>query len=169
MPACSCGGDDAADDDVDGGVSTAHCTYEALQPNAHVGTAVTPGTLEAGAGEVLMDIPVGTGMGGYTGRANFLGSFDPVDNRQIAIAREWQAGPLRDFFLEEAALSIGNRFGNIDTIDDNIDDAVDTLEANCASGELRLDLDLAAHIGGSSAAADCGSIFDPATGAIIVE
>ena len=90
MPACSCGGDDDGAD-VDGGVSTAHCTFEPVQPNAHVGTAATPGTLEAGAGEVVLDIPVGTGLGGYTARADFLGQVDPVDNRIVEIARKWQA------------------------------------------------------------------------------
>lgn len=89
-PACSCGGDDTADD-IDGGVNTAHCTYEPLGANANAGTAVAPGPLMAGAAEVALDVPVGTGLGGYTGRANFLGSFDPVDNREIAIARAWQA------------------------------------------------------------------------------
>jgi hypothetical protein len=92
VPGCSCGGDDGDDDgDTDGGVSTAHCTYEPVAANANAGTPVAPGTLEAGTGDVYLDIPVGTGLGGYTGRANFLGSFEPVDNRVVAIAREWQA------------------------------------------------------------------------------
>jgi neutral ceramidase len=52
---------------------------------------VTPTTLEAGGSEAYLDIPVGVGLGGYTARANFLGSFDPVDNRVVPIAREWQA------------------------------------------------------------------------------
>ncbi|MBZ0231464.1 MAG: hypothetical protein K8M05_03880 [Deltaproteobacteria bacterium] len=109
MPACSCGGDDGGDDDPDGGVSTAHCTYEPLQPNANAGTPVTPGTLEAGAAEVVIDVPVGTGMGGYTGRANFLGSFDPVDNRIIAIANEWQptVGIETRSMVKAVALKVG--------------------------------------------------------------
>lgn len=89
-PACSCGGDDTGGD-PDAGVNTAHCTYEELAPNANAGTAVAPGPLLAGAAEVLLDIPVGTGLGGYTGRAQFLGSFTPVDNREVPIARKWQA------------------------------------------------------------------------------
>ncbi len=90
-PACNCGGDD--DDGIDAatGVNTAHCTYEEVAATAGAGTAVTAGALEAGAAEVLLDIPVGTGLGGYTGRANFLGSFEPVDNRRVAIAAAWQA------------------------------------------------------------------------------
>lgn len=108
MPACSCGGDDDAGD-PDGGVSTAHCTYEPLQANAHAGTAVAPGPLEAGAAEVVIDVPVGTGMGGYTGRANFLGSFDPVDNRIIAIANEWQpsVGIETRSMVKAVALKVG--------------------------------------------------------------
>lgn len=87
-----CGGDDGdGGPDAGSGVNTAHCTFEALPPNANSGTEVAPGALSAGAAEMALDIPVGTGLGGYTGRANFLGSFEPVDNREIAIAQAWQA------------------------------------------------------------------------------
>ncbi len=105
---CSCGGDDGGGD-ADGGVNTAHCTFEPVQPNANAGTAVVPGALMAGAGEVALDIPVGTGLGGYTARANFLGEVDPVDNREVAIARAWQAsvGVETRSMVKAVALRVG--------------------------------------------------------------
>ena len=38
----------------------------------------------AGAGERVLDIPVGTALGGYTGRAGFLSSAGTVDARKVA-------------------------------------------------------------------------------------
>lgn len=90
-PACSCGGDDAGDLDAGNGVNTAHCTYEALEPTGRAGRPVGPAALMAGAAENPIDIPVGTGLGGYTARADFLGDVDPVDLREVAIAKAWQA------------------------------------------------------------------------------
>src|SRR5262245_42039529 len=89
MPACNCdGGADGATPDA--GVSTAHCPFQPLDPNAHAGDAVAPGALMAGAAEVPLDIPVGVGLGGYTARADFLGEVHHVDNREVPIAGAWQ-------------------------------------------------------------------------------
>ena len=93
MLAGACGGDDGGDGGVqpDAGVITSHCAFEDLQPNAHAGTPVAPAPLSAGAGEAILDVPVGTGLGGYSARADFLGSTEPVDNRAVAISGKWQA------------------------------------------------------------------------------
>lgn len=92
VPGCSCGGDDDGTAEPDaGGVTTAHCTFEDVPPNAHAGSAVAAAPLSAGAGEAVLDVPVGTGLGGYTARASFLADSDPVDSRDVAIAAAWQA------------------------------------------------------------------------------
>jgi len=67
----------------DGGVSPAHCVYEPLTPTARAGGDVTAGPLMAGAADRKLDIPVGTALGGYTGRAGFLSSAGSVDARKI--------------------------------------------------------------------------------------
>src|SRR5687768_5333208 len=75
VPGCSCGGDDAAEPDANpNGVNTLHCTFEDVPATSHAGSAVTAGPLMAGAAEVPIDVPVGTGQGGYTARADFLGA-----------------------------------------------------------------------------------------------
>jgi neutral ceramidase len=92
VPGCSCGGDDAAEPDANpNGVNTLHCTFEDVPATSHAGSAVTAGPLMAGAAEVPIDVPVGTGQGGYTARADFLGAVDAVDNREVAIAAAWLA------------------------------------------------------------------------------
>src|SRR5690348_13201960 len=68
----------------DSGVSTERCVYEPLAPTANAGGTVTAGPLMAGAAEHILDIPVGTALGGYTGRAGFLSSAGNVDTRKIA-------------------------------------------------------------------------------------
>ncbi len=67
----------------DGGVSTAHCVYEPLSPTARAGGDVTAGPLMAGAADRRLDVPVGTALGGYTGRAGFLSSAGSVDARKV--------------------------------------------------------------------------------------
>jgi neutral ceramidase len=67
-------------------VTTEHCAYVPLAPTAGAGGTVAAGPLTAGAAERVLHIPVGTALGGYTGRANFLGGADNVDTRKIALA-----------------------------------------------------------------------------------
>ncbi len=66
-------------------VSTELCNYQPVPPTARAGGTVTAGPLMAGAAEEVLDIPVGTALGGYTGRAGFLSSAGSVDARRIAI------------------------------------------------------------------------------------
>src|SRR5437868_5187170 len=79
---CACGDDHPAP--PDSGVTTERCIYEPLQATSHAGGMVTAGPLMAGAAERILDIPVGTALGGYTGRAGFLSSAGNVDARKIA-------------------------------------------------------------------------------------
>lgn len=82
----ACGDDGGTTPGVDGGVSTAHCTYQDVPANAGTGTPVAAAPLMAGAAEVALDVPVGTTLGGYTARGSFIGTADTVDNRVIAIS-----------------------------------------------------------------------------------
>ncbi len=80
------GGDAMAEDaGVDSGpavpVSTAHCTYETPPSNANASGAVEAGSLEAGAAEGIIDVPMGAALGAYTARVDFLGDIDPPDRR----------------------------------------------------------------------------------------
>ncbi|HTR51719.1 MAG TPA: neutral/alkaline non-lysosomal ceramidase N-terminal domain-containing protein [Kofleriaceae bacterium] len=70
----------------DAGVTTDQCTYTPISPTANAGSTVTPGQLQAGAAENVVDVPVGTALGGYTARAGFLGSAGVVDTRKIDIS-----------------------------------------------------------------------------------
>lgn len=74
------GGDDTTPDQV----TTEHCNYVPLVPTANAGGTVTAGALTAGAAERVLHIPVGTALGGYTGRAGFLSSAGTVDARKVA-------------------------------------------------------------------------------------
>ncbi len=71
---------------VDAGITTDHCTYEALTPTARAGGTVTAGALTAGTADLALDVPVGTALGGYTGRAGFLSSAGNVDTRKIPMS-----------------------------------------------------------------------------------
>jgi len=73
-------------DDTSTGVTTENCSYQALVPTAHAGGSVTAAPLRAGAAERILDIPVGTALGGYTARAGFLGTSGVVDTRKVAIS-----------------------------------------------------------------------------------
>ncbi len=70
----------------DAGVSTEVCNYVPMDPTAGAGTTVATAQLQAGAAEDIVDIPVGTALGGYTARAGFLGTAGVVDTRKVAIA-----------------------------------------------------------------------------------
>ena len=68
------------------GVTTELCTYEPMPATAGAGGTVTAGPLTAGAAERILDIPIGTALGGYTSRAGFLGSAGVVDARKVKIS-----------------------------------------------------------------------------------
>ncbi|MBA3460510.1 MAG: hypothetical protein H0T46_11145 [Deltaproteobacteria bacterium] len=78
---CACGDD--AQSTPDGGVTTEGCAYEPLTATANAGGTVSSAPLMAGAAERILDIPVGTALGGYTGRAGFLSSAGKVDTRKV--------------------------------------------------------------------------------------
>ena len=84
----ACGGDDGPTQQPDAGssVTTDHCTFEPVAANAAAGTSAAAAPLSAGAAEVPLDVPVGTALGGYTGRGAFLGMAQAVDNREIPLA-----------------------------------------------------------------------------------
>ncbi len=70
----------------DGGPpSIAHCSFAPLPATAGAGGTVTAGALEAGTAENLLVLPVGVAMGGYTARADFLGSAGEVDLRRTEL------------------------------------------------------------------------------------
>ena len=79
----ACGGDDAAPDN---GVTTERCSYVPLVPTAGAGGTVSAGALTAGAAERVLHVPVGTALGGYTGRAGFLSSAGTVDARKVPLS-----------------------------------------------------------------------------------
>jgi neutral ceramidase len=83
LVACGGGGTTPPDGSV---VTTAACAYEPLIPTAHAGGTVAAAPLSAGAAERVLDVPVGTALGGYTGRAGFISSAGTVDTRKIKLA-----------------------------------------------------------------------------------
>ena len=74
------------DDAPSNGVTTDQCEYVAVPATAHAGGTVTAQPLQAGAADKVLDIPVGTALGGYTARAGFLGSAGVVDARKVKIS-----------------------------------------------------------------------------------
>lgn len=66
-------------------ITTEHCDYVQVAPTARAGGTVTAGPLTAGAAERVLHVPVGTALGGYTGRAGFLSSAGVVDARKVAM------------------------------------------------------------------------------------
>src|SRR5204863_9707559 len=80
----ACGGGD--DGPPDRNVTTERCSYVPLTPTANSGGTVTAGALMAGAGERVLHVPVGTALGGYTGRAGFLSSAGTVDARKAPLS-----------------------------------------------------------------------------------
>lgn len=83
LVACG-GGDDGGKSDTK--VTTELCEYVPLAPTANAGGTVSPGALMAGAAERVLDVPVGTALGGYTGRAGFLSSAGTVDARKVPLS-----------------------------------------------------------------------------------
>jgi neutral ceramidase len=86
-----CGGCDSPSATPDAGapdashqVTTDLCDYVPMEATAGAGGDVTAGALSAGAAEAVLHVPVGTALGGYTGRAGFLGDAGEVDLRKNA-------------------------------------------------------------------------------------
>lgn len=86
MLIAACGDDGPAAPDAGSQVSTERCNYTPMTPTAHAGGTVTSAALQAGAAENIIDVPVGTALGGYTDRAGFLGASGVVDTRKIKIS-----------------------------------------------------------------------------------
>src|SRR5262249_31893597 len=68
------------------GVTTELCSYEPVPVTAGAGGSVSSAPLKAGAAEHVLDVPVGTALGGYTSPAGFLGSAGVVDARKVKIS-----------------------------------------------------------------------------------
>jgi len=62
-------------------VGTDHCTYGDMLPTANTGGTVTAEAVEAGAAETVLRLPIGTALGAYTARVDFLGDIEPPDRR----------------------------------------------------------------------------------------
>lgn len=77
----ACGGSSHARPDGGAVVTTASCSYVPLVPTARAGGTVTAAPLMAGAAERVLDVPVGTALGGYTDRA--LTPKGVVDARKV--------------------------------------------------------------------------------------
>jgi neutral ceramidase len=84
--AAACGGGDAPSTPDAAPVTTDHCSYAPVPSTAGAGGTVTAGALEAGAGEVVLGVPVGTALGGYTGRGRATGNASQVDARDPRIS-----------------------------------------------------------------------------------
>lgn len=88
----ACGGDDDAGGvDASPPVTLDHCEYEPVPPTTGAGGSVAEATLQAGAAEAVIDVPVGTALGAFTARAGFLGSAGTVDSRKVAISGGFNA------------------------------------------------------------------------------
>ena len=66
--------------------STDHCDYTPLAPTARAGETVAEGALEAGAAERVLGMSVGSALGAYTARADFMGTVRAVDRRYMELA-----------------------------------------------------------------------------------
>jgi neutral ceramidase len=66
--------------------STDHCAYASLAPTAGAGGTVEAGPLEVGVAEQIMDLPVGSALGGNTSRARAIGNQSRVDGRRVEMS-----------------------------------------------------------------------------------
>jgi hypothetical protein len=83
----ACGGDDGGDDaPPTSEVTTELCNYVPIAATANSSGTVTAGALDAGAAERILHVPVGTALGGYTGRAGFISSAGSVDARAVELS-----------------------------------------------------------------------------------
>lgn len=81
----ACGGDDPVTPPVSE-VTTEHCSYLPVPTTARSGGTVAAAPLRAGAADRVLHIPVGTALGGYTGRAGFISSAGSVDARKVSLS-----------------------------------------------------------------------------------
>lgn len=81
----ACGDDGPAPPDAPV-VTTELCTYVPVAATANATGSVTAGALTAGAADRVLDVPVGTALGGYTARSGFLGSAGVVDSRSVKLS-----------------------------------------------------------------------------------
>ena len=88
LAVCACGG--GGDGTPDAGVTTESCDYVEVAPTSNASGTVAAGALEAGAAEVVMDVPVGTSLGGFTGRAHAQGGV-AADARDRRISEGFEA------------------------------------------------------------------------------
>lgn len=82
---------DARDGDDDRGgpatpPSTAHCDYAPLPAPTRASESVREGDLRAGVAETFLDLPVGSTLGAYTGRARSMGQSFAADDREVPFA-----------------------------------------------------------------------------------
>jgi neutral ceramidase len=56
-----------------------HCTFEPMPATARAGGMVTEGSLRAGTGDAVIEMPVGTVLGGYQGRSSRVRATDVRD------------------------------------------------------------------------------------------
>lgn len=82
---------DASPDAAPEPASTAHCDYETQPSTAGSGGAVTSGAIQAGTAEGILHLPIGSGLGGYTARADFMGSVTWPDRRFTAYSGSFKA------------------------------------------------------------------------------
>ncbi len=85
----ACGGDDGGGEQPDAapaGVTLEHCEFVDVAPNANATGTVTAGALSAGAGEAVLDVPIGAALGGYTSRASAAGGAGRVDDRDPRVS-----------------------------------------------------------------------------------
>lgn len=59
--------------------SLSHCSFEAMPATARAGSMVSEGAVRAGASEVVIDMPVGTVLGGYQARSSRRNAVDMRD------------------------------------------------------------------------------------------
>jgi neutral ceramidase len=110
MPGDGGAPDAAIDSGEDAGVveprSTDHCDFTALAPTAGAGGTVTEGALEAGAAERVLGMSVGSALGAYTARADFMGSVAPVDRRFVELAGSFKPSVGIETFPRARALAL---------------------------------------------------------------
>jgi len=81
-----CGSNDLGADAGPAPASTAHCDYAPVPPTAGAGGTVEAGPVEVGLGEVRLELPVGTALGGNTSRAHPLDDQGRVDDREVPLS-----------------------------------------------------------------------------------
>ncbi|MEM9187894.1 MAG: neutral/alkaline non-lysosomal ceramidase N-terminal domain-containing protein [Myxococcota bacterium] len=88
--------------------STDHCAYESPPATALAGGTVETQPLTAGTAEMALRIPVGSTLGAYTARADFLGSVPPVDGRFVEIAGAFAPSVGIETYPRARALALGS-------------------------------------------------------------